>query len=95
MIKKENIKRIQELLYKEILSPEGLNFPEILEMETSHGKEEIEPKLISILEFHIKRTDELLTLLYDSKEFLELEIKLKLACIIRQIITIAGFAKNG
>lgn len=95
MINPENIDRIKELFTKEIISAEGLTIAEVLELQESHGKREVEEKLTSMLEFHIKKTDELIVLLYDSKEFLKLEIKLKLACITNEIIKIVEFGKNG
>ena len=84
------LKRIKEIFFEELKSPEGLNFPEILESVKRYKIEYVEPKLLGIIEYKQKEADELIILLYNDKGLLKLDNKLKLGLICSQIIKIVG-----
>lgn len=84
-----NIKEFKNLL-ETITDEHGLNFLEVLELSKKTKTKELEPRLITMLNFHIEKTDKLIKLLYLDEQFLKIDIDLKLGLILREVTKILG-----
>ena len=87
-----NLTRFQELLYKEIVTPEFLTIPDILGQAKSVNSAVLDQRLLNLAEYKQKEFDELIGLIVTDQKIKELYNSFKMAFLVNTLVGIGGLS---